>query len=440
MGVAVFVLFWDILKPYMHSRLLSFIGLLTLVFFVPTSGILDTEIYSFSHAFSRYLVAFRAFYPFAAVCVACGIALVHKRLVDRHRTIRFHELIESQHAECPFELMASKTLSSQSWRVSQRDEVWLESRIEPIRRAIEYVPTGKKLIMDNTALNYYLDNKAVVLFSRPTWKLVQAKDEEQVKTALAELDAIGLILLNRSIPGFLDKSPLFDFINKPEYATLFSHNNIYSVYMLVEPPNYETSEVAYTLIDQLDKAYIISPDNNRHVHRSSFIIDYVPKRIIFAHPPAQISYRIQIPTNMRLDFFSNISPEVWKLGTGDGVQFNVNLDDGQGFQTIFSTYLDPKNIIDQRHWVESSVDLGDWAGQTITITLSTECGPNNNCDYDWAGWGEPRLVQPVVYKFIEQYPTAQVIETDPGNVYTETLTIDYETRPIIFQHPTSRQI
>jgi len=197
----------------------------------------------------------------------------------------------------------------------------------------------------------------------------------------------------------------------------------------------------FNFADYLNEADKVSPDNDIYIRRSAFIIDRMPRGVIFQHAPSQVSYQLTIPSQAELRFAIGVDPAVWQLGKGDGVQFQIRLEtENHTNYLLYDKYLDPKNIPEHRRWLEESVDLYWWAGQTVTTTFSTGCGPNDDCRYDWAGWGEPRIVQPVAYDFLEQYPTAQVIETDPGNVYTETLTIDYEPRDIIFQHPTSRLI
>jgi len=39
------------------------------------------------------------------------------------------------------------------------------------------------------------------------------------------------------------------------------------------------------------------------------------------------------------------------------------------------------------------VDLSQWAGQSVLLTLSTGPGPNGDFTGDLAGWGLPRIVR-----------------------------------------------
>ena len=43
-------------------------------------------------------------------------------------------------------------------------------------------------------------------------------------------------------------------------------------------------------------------------------------------------------------------------------------------------------------WHEEQVDLGSYAGQAVALTLSVIPGPEWEMIGDWAGWGEPRIV------------------------------------------------
>jgi len=172
--------------------------------------------------------------------------------------------------------------------------------------------------------------------------------------------------------------------------------------------------------------------------KTVFVIDDKPQSVLFQHPPSSVSYSIEMPQDSKMRFALALSPEVWHLGKGDGVQYDIYINDGETTWHLFSEYVDPKNIISNRKWLDREVNLNPWAGETVTFTFMTGPGPNNDTRYDWAGWGEPRIVQPVVYNFIDQFPTTQTKNLQFGEVYTDTLTINYEQRNIIFQHPTSR--
>jgi hypothetical protein len=115
--------------------------------------------------------------------------------------------------------------------------------------------------------------------------------------------------------------------------------------------------------------------------------------VLFEHPPIGVQCpALTIPADAVLEFSLALSPEVWTFGKGDGVRFEIYLEDGDGTHLLFSEYLDPKNAGSVRRWHPRSVDLSGWAGHTVSLTFSTDPGPAGDAHYDWAGWGEPRII------------------------------------------------
>ncbi len=74
--------------------------------------------------------------------------------------------------------------------------------------------------------------------------------------------------------------------------------------------------------------------------------------------------------------------------------FTVYVDPGDGPQQVFSTYIDPKKDEYDRRWHSHMVDLNEFSGQDVLIIFETGSGPAGDYRYDWAGWGEPRLLVP----------------------------------------------
>ncbi|MFC2031313.1 glycosyltransferase family 39 protein [Chloroflexota bacterium] len=186
---------------------------------------------------------------------------------------------------------------------------------------------------------------------------------------------------------------------------------------------------------------LVRPDPNSAdsgmIDTGVFVIDNEPRATLLLHPPFRLAYAAKVPRNARLRFGIALSPEVWRLGKGDGVQFDLGLEDGTNTFRLFSEYIDPKNIPADRKWHDQEVDLSMWAGQTVTLTLMTGPGPNGNADFDWAGWGAPRIVQPAYYSFLEQFSrTADAAETD--DAHPDWLVIGNELRDVLVQRPPSR--
>lgn len=212
---------------------------------------------------------------------------------------------------------------------------------------------------------------------------------------------------------------------------------------LAQGESYQTQasvDVAYNLLDHLHNTKKM-PDDLAQAYQSAFVIDRMPRGVISQHPPSRISYQLQVPANARLAFSLAMAPEIWQLGKGDGVRFEIELQDESGAtHHLHSEYIDPKNVAADRKWHDRELDLSFWSGQMVVLSLITDPGPNGDSRYDWAGWGEPRLVQPVAYDFLARLSDAETVLLELGQVLTATQTINHDTRTLVFQHPTSQAI
>jgi hypothetical protein len=113
--------------------------------------------------------------------------------------------------------------------------------------------------------------------------------------------------------------------------------------------------------------------------------------VIFIHPPAAASFEVTLPETA-VTFSSRIAlaPESWEWG-GDGVTFILRVEtaDGQR-EELLRQYIE--NVPTNQTWHDVSIPLTQYAGQTITLTLTTENGPAGSSTGDWAGWQTPRLL------------------------------------------------
>jgi len=107
---------------------------------------------------------------------------------------------------------------------------------------------------------------------------------------------------------------------------------------------------------------------------------------LFMHPPSRIFYRLSLPTEPTvLRFGIGLAPAVldWP---GDGVTFEVLIDG----QSVFQEHLD-KDLARQG-WQERRVDLSPWSGREVVLSLGVGPGPAGDVSGDWAGWGEPQVM------------------------------------------------
>ncbi len=148
----------------------------------------------------------------------------------------------------------------------------------------------------------------------------------------------------------------------------------------------------YSFTSHLADAHIQST-NPEFVKLDQFSINGTTQKVLFLHPDSSVSYSLQLPEKEKiaLQFSISMSPDSWSQA-GDGVEFVVRISSSASEEKIFDTYLDPKNRMADRRWLNSSIDLSGYSGQQVQIVFKTLNGPSNNSRFDWAGWGNPRLL------------------------------------------------
>ena len=117
-------------------------------------------------------------------------------------------------------------------------------------------------------------------------------------------------------------------------------------------------------------------------------ISGVHKAAIHAHPPYQGvigntfgEWELSVPdsSNVRLEFDVGLSEETER---SDGVTFIVSVQSNEIFREHY----------DQQRWKHISLDLTPYRGQHIALRFTTNPGPNENTNWDWANWGEPKII------------------------------------------------
>jgi tetratricopeptide (TPR) repeat protein len=142
----------------------------------------------------------------------------------------------------------------------------------------------------------------------------------------------------------------------------------------------------------------LQPKNANTIHGDYFTINGERKRVLFTHPDAHLEYVLDLTgfknlPRLELTFDVGMSPDSWTK-EGDGVSFSVYVISDRANQKVFSTYIDPKSNLNDRHWHPFTVNLSQYIGQNVTLVFETGAGPVGDYRFDWAGWGEPRLLKP----------------------------------------------
>ncbi len=157
-------------------------------------------------------------------------------------------------------------------------------------------------------------------------------------------------------------------------------------------------DIAFQFVNQLDNAVRTEPvPEGESVEAQVWEIGNKSQSVVYQHPALAGTSRILFPIHIEpgslLTFEIATSPDSWER-PGDGVEFTVYVDSGGELQQVFSTYIDPKNDEVDRRWHPYTVNLNQYAGQDVSIIFETGVGPGDDYRYDWAGWGEPRLLVP----------------------------------------------
>ena len=105
-------------------------------------------------------------------------------------------------------------------------------KVGHIADAMNRMPPGKRLLLENARYNYYLGNKAMLIFSRPACEILEAQDHRQVKEALRRRNIAAVALEEESLADRWDHSHLLRTLADPEVAALTHQKGImiYSIH------------------------------------------------------------------------------------------------------------------------------------------------------------------------------------------------------------------
>jgi hypothetical protein len=118
---------------------------------------------------------------------------------------------------------------------------------------------------------------------------------------------------------------------------------------------------------------------------------------LFAHPQGSegttiIYENLYSREESYLKFSIGIDENVWNKQESDGVTFEVRIHKPitNTTQKIFSHTLNPAHSVEDRNWHHVVLPLEGTPAESFSIEFITL--PNDNSVYDWAWWGDPRIV------------------------------------------------
>ena len=121
----------------------------------------------------------------------------------------------------------------------------------------------------------------------------------------------------------------------------------------------------------------------------------VEKPAIFEHPrgegDARIEYDMELP---QLESNEGLILH-FSIGLRDGIDFDNPLTkpDGVRFAIEVSGKRQFEAVSETCGWDEYAIALSEFAGQQVQVAFLTECNGAGNTNYDWALWGNPRILK-----------------------------------------------
>lgn len=134
---------------------------------------------------------------------------------------------------------------------------------------------------------------------------------------------------------------------------------------------------------------------------------------LFLHPPASVSIALRVPAERAaLHFLIGLDPAAreWQ---SDGATFRVWVTAPTGKRAL-AAELPIDRETARRGWVPGWANLQPWVGQSITLTLESDAGPNGDTTDDWFAWGEPALTSPSAARYATEQPVLRAQELRKG--------------------------
>lgn len=153
--------------------------------------------------------------------------------------------------------------------------------------------------------------------------------------------------------------------------------------------------VTVHLVDQFDSAKEKRP-SPEVFSLIDATIGGVTKRAIHVKQASRIVIPVVVPENGEFKTSLGLLEPAWTI-PGDGVLFRVLLRAGGQPEEILNIVIDPFDNPGDRQWHDVTLDLSEYAGETVDIFLNTNNSPpahpqRDDPSGDLAVWGDPRIV------------------------------------------------
>ena len=105
----------------------------------------------------------------------------------------------------------------------------------------------------------------------------------------------------------------------------------------------------------------------------------------------RITWKVTVPDNGTLLTGLGILEQGWTM-PGDGVLFSIGVSDGKNYDELLSIMWNPFVNASDRRWNDISLDLSQYAGESVEVIFNTRSGPRDDRNGDFPVWGAPRIV------------------------------------------------
>jgi len=217
------------------------------------------------------------------------------------------------------------------------------------------------------------------------------QDPARDRRIIADLEGRDVVVIVYSLSQYADLGSFRQ--NAPElYAYLVRHWTIERVFtrerfgpLLCALRRRTTPAVGRPLADRLDRTPLAAAEWP--------FTPVLAERVGTPEAPVVARLPLDVPADgPRLDFAYGTNPERWLQAASGPFTFTLAIEDEARATTVFRADLDPSWRLEDRRWVDASVDLGAWAGRRLTLALSITAPAEPAAAADTAGWAEPRLV------------------------------------------------
>jgi hypothetical protein len=117
------------------------------------------------------------------------------------------------------------------------------------------------------------------------------------------------------------------------------------------------------------------------------------RKVIFAHPPSEVEYSLDVEPGSSLAFAIGLLPDSWER-IHQGVKFTIDVDFAGEQCQIFARTLQPKRNIGDRGWHNFTIPLEMFKGKHVTISLRTS-GLGDDLSHCQSVWGWMKMIRPV---------------------------------------------